>query len=319
MSIASAFFDRRPEDVRVKAIIIAELELCNVERQILFADLVERPDHTALDEGPETFNRVGVDRADDILALGMVDHAMREVLVQALIADPLVGAEQADAVRNGLVYEAVERVGLGVFDDAGNHVALALYGADDNPFVGSRAGSGADVRPAFVFVPVASLAADECLVNFHNAGQLGVILIGQGRANAMAHIPSGLIGTEAHIPHDLQGAHSLFAVQHQVDNAKPILQRLVGVLKDRAGNVGKAIARLWRASVALPVERIAFCWGRIERPAAWASNALRPASRDQISRAGIFTRKHIVELADGHLVNGFGLLVARHGGQSLSI
>lgn len=45
-----AFLDRRPEDVRVQTVVIAELELGDIERQILFADLVEGPDHAALDE-----------------------------------------------------------------------------------------------------------------------------------------------------------------------------------------------------------------------------------------------------------------------------
>src|SRR5260370_34804828 len=43
-----AFLDRRPEDVRVKAVVIPELKLRGIERQILFAYLGERPDHAAL-------------------------------------------------------------------------------------------------------------------------------------------------------------------------------------------------------------------------------------------------------------------------------
>jgi hypothetical protein len=36
---------------------------------------VESADHAALHQGPETFNRVGVDRTKDILARAVVDRA----------------------------------------------------------------------------------------------------------------------------------------------------------------------------------------------------------------------------------------------------
>jgi hypothetical protein len=43
----SAFFNRRPEDIRVMPIVIAELELRDIERQIFVADLVEGSDFVA--------------------------------------------------------------------------------------------------------------------------------------------------------------------------------------------------------------------------------------------------------------------------------
>jgi hypothetical protein len=48
VTISSASFDRRSENVRVLPVIIAELELGNVERHIFAAHFVERADHAAL-------------------------------------------------------------------------------------------------------------------------------------------------------------------------------------------------------------------------------------------------------------------------------
>ena len=62
--LASA--NRRAEDIRVQAIVVAELKLGNIERQIFGADLVESADHAALKDRPETFNRVGMHRADNV-------------------------------------------------------------------------------------------------------------------------------------------------------------------------------------------------------------------------------------------------------------
>jgi hypothetical protein len=55
------------EDVRILAIIVAELKLRDVQRHIFGAHLVERVDHAALEDRPETFNRVGVNRADHVV------------------------------------------------------------------------------------------------------------------------------------------------------------------------------------------------------------------------------------------------------------
>jgi hypothetical protein len=66
MRLASA--DRFAEDVGVAAIVVAELELCHVQRQVLGADFRECADNTTLDDGPEAFNRVDVNRADYVIA-----------------------------------------------------------------------------------------------------------------------------------------------------------------------------------------------------------------------------------------------------------
>ena len=48
-SIFLACFNRRAENVSVLAVIIAELELGDIERHVLAADLVERTDDAALE------------------------------------------------------------------------------------------------------------------------------------------------------------------------------------------------------------------------------------------------------------------------------
>jgi transposase-like protein len=45
--------NRRSENVVIKAVIIAELELSDIEREILGADLVERADDPALEDAPK--------------------------------------------------------------------------------------------------------------------------------------------------------------------------------------------------------------------------------------------------------------------------
>jgi hypothetical protein len=79
----SASLDRRSEDVRVLPIVIAELELGDIQRHIFPAHFVERADDAALEDRPEAFDGLSVDCADDILASRMVNGRVREILVEA--------------------------------------------------------------------------------------------------------------------------------------------------------------------------------------------------------------------------------------------
>jgi hypothetical protein len=81
--------NRRCENVVIEAVIIAKLELCDIERDVLCTDIVERADDTALEDAPKTLNRLGVDRTDNVLAARVVNGFVRKILVEALVANPL--------------------------------------------------------------------------------------------------------------------------------------------------------------------------------------------------------------------------------------
>ena len=95
------------------AVVVAELKLGNIERHVFFADFVEAADDAALDDRPEAFDCLGVDRADNLLLLGMVDNGVRIFLAEMLVADPLIGAEQRHLVRHGFMHEGFERAKRG--------------------------------------------------------------------------------------------------------------------------------------------------------------------------------------------------------------
>src|ERR1700687_2621600 len=67
-SDASASCYRRSEDVGVLAVVMAELKLGEIQRQILLAYVVECPNYATLQERPERFDVVGVDLATHVLA-----------------------------------------------------------------------------------------------------------------------------------------------------------------------------------------------------------------------------------------------------------
>src|SRR6202166_1184832 len=63
---ASAACYRHPENIGVVAVVVAELELGNVQRHVLGTDLMERADHATLEDRPEALNRVRVDCANNV-------------------------------------------------------------------------------------------------------------------------------------------------------------------------------------------------------------------------------------------------------------
>jgi len=234
---------------------------------------------------------------------------MREAMLQPHIAGISIGAEQANAVRCGFPHESLKRLSIGVLDNASNDVAFALDRANN----GGLASVSAPALAAFLVpMPVLIASADVGFINLDNSAKFLDVLDHCG-SDLMAHEPSGFVRAETHVAEDLEGAHALFADQHQVRDSVPIFQRLIRVLKDCPGQLREAIA-LVCASVALPPE--GHRRNRIDllRPAARAVNAFWPPASDQVPNAIVLSLKHRVELRWGQLVDWFWMLPDGQGG-----
>ena len=72
-----ASLNRRSENIWAMPVIISELELGNIERKVLFVDLVECADAARLDQRPEPFDGLSVDGANNILLFGVVNDRIR--------------------------------------------------------------------------------------------------------------------------------------------------------------------------------------------------------------------------------------------------
>ena len=83
----SARLYRCAEDVRIQALVVPKLKLVDVEMQIFLADLMKCPNDAAFHDGPEAFDAVGMYRANDILALRVIDDLVRILLAQLPIPE----------------------------------------------------------------------------------------------------------------------------------------------------------------------------------------------------------------------------------------
>src|SRR5579885_2381185 len=109
-SSASASCYRRAENVRVLAIVVAELEFRQIERQVLPADVMIRADHATLQDAPERFNVVGVDLAADIFFVHVGDDAVLVAYVPKFpVAARIIGGHQIHLLTHRLADKGVQR------------------------------------------------------------------------------------------------------------------------------------------------------------------------------------------------------------------
>src|SRR5579863_10587929 len=106
---------------------------------------------------------------------------------------------------------------------------------------GSLAGAfPAATLAALVLVPVLRLAAHVSLVDLNGRAfaakraALSRVQFCVGLPDAMRHEPRGAVGAETEHPPKLMRAHALLAGREQVHREKPLVQRDMGPLKERA-------------------------------------------------------------------------------------
>lgn len=298
----SASLNRRAENVRIEAVIIAELKLRNVQRQMLLADFVERADDTALEDAPKPFNRVRVNCADHVASGFVIDGLVIEARVfERVIHTRFIGRDQTDFVADHFLHEPFCISARDVIENASDDVAFALHGTDDGDFARTAATASALF---LIPVTVGVFSANPCFVDFDDAPELMFGFDHRG-TDFVAHIQRGFVRAETHDALHLQGADAFLAGGHHVHDAKPLAQRLVGVLEDGPGDVGEAIAAVWRAFVALPLEVHRRNLKDLSIRAARAPDAVRPTALNEVSAASFLILKAQFKFPDSHLLDGF--------------
>jgi hypothetical protein len=76
--------------------------------QVFFADVMECADDASLEDAPKVFNRLGMDRTNDILVFCMVNGPVRKCKSEVPLANPLIGTDQANLVRDCFIYESFQ-------------------------------------------------------------------------------------------------------------------------------------------------------------------------------------------------------------------
>ena len=278
--------------------VVTELEFIDVQRQIGSADLVEIADDAALDERPETFDVLSMNRTDDIVAFGVVDDFMRIAWRQTAITKPLIGYQQGHFLGYGLAYKALQGSAIDALNYASGNFALAADRANDWSFAGPDTTCSATLEP-LALVAVLGEAAHESFIDLYLAEQLAFGAVLHCDADAMAHIPSRFVGAGPDHPVDLMGAHALFRVVHQEGDLEPLDKRVFRVLEDGPGDDGEAIAVLV-AALAKPMEGAGLNLPYLRIAASRAMDTIGPTTLGEKCLAVFFGLKPGDKFAEVH-------------------
>jgi hypothetical protein len=99
---------------------------------MLFGNLVITADNPALEQRPERFDIIRMDRADNILALTVADYAVIVFCSEMAIARVFIGRNQCHALRDGFADVTIERVSIGILDDPCANRSATLDCADND-------------------------------------------------------------------------------------------------------------------------------------------------------------------------------------------
>lgn len=298
--VASASCYRVSEYVGVLAIVLAELKLIQVQRQIFLAYVVIGADDSPFQQAPEALNRIRVNETAYIFAATMADDAMRILISESKqpIAGMLIGSDQIDSATNGLSHKTIQRWRIGILDHLADHVALPRDRADDSYLVAvMMAGSVL----ALICVSVFVLTADIGLVNFDDAHKLLEIIVLHSGAQTMADVPCGMQRrtlAEIHAS-DLSRRYALQTLQHRVENLEPRDERHVGILEYRADQNGEPI-RCLAAFLADPMKRFGLEGIDFFVSASRTLHAIRPAAIRKELTAGWLIGESRHELLESH-------------------
>ncbi len=282
------------EDVRVLAVVIAELKLCHVERQILLRHFVEGADDTALNwlQKPSIV----------YVRIAPTTHCSFEWFTRPRLSPLMYGkrgfssvASTAHAVRDTpsrIKWPSVapsarfctRAITLPPRSTAPTTIALPVHRAGLDAC--SCAGCGPCRRRSFVHSTNA-----QSWRNGSSSCRRG--------CDGTSTTPS--VRARSHHPMNLKGADAFLAGHHQVNDLEPNDERDVGVLEDRPDEHREAIA-FGRARMALPVVRLARQFEGSRHATARARHAIGPAAFGQVQAAGVLGREARFQLRHRHLL-----------------
>src|SRR5437016_2943182 len=114
------------EHVFILPMIEAKGKFVQVQRQILFAHMMIAAHHATFEQRPERFNRVGMDRANYVLILTMLDDSVGHPAVRdGVITAMLIRCDQCDLLRDHLANKSHHGRAICVSDHLTNDIALA--------------------------------------------------------------------------------------------------------------------------------------------------------------------------------------------------
>jgi hypothetical protein len=270
------------EPVRIRhlfPVVIAKRLFVKISKQVERLDRNIRSLETALQQTPEILTSVRVNLPVHV-SFGMVDYLMSKLI------EPVVGLERISVNRRAsfdvLANHRVQFWLRASLDVLGANLAAALKNCGDYLFAFTT--TALNFLCSLARVHVASLTADESLINFYLATKLAAVnSILHSQTNSVEHEPCRLLG-DLQMSVDLPRRNAILATGNEPNHRKPLIKTKRRVFENRSGL--DAELAFWMPCLALPQPP-----RRDERDigttAGRARNTFRPTPRHPIIQAVI--------------------------------
>src|SRR5439155_11110778 len=175
-------------------------------------------------QAPHAFNAIGVNVSAYPFVLTVDDVFMTLTIHEILVCAMLVRIELVDVRIHNASEECLHRV-------LGGATAIHFQ-ANLAPALSYAYNHCLAISP-FAFTDTLLPTANPGFISLKNSGKHCGLSILHRRPDAMAEIPSGLVG-HTECPLHLVGADSLASLDHDQDSGEPLTQGKFGVVEDRA-------------------------------------------------------------------------------------
>src|SRR6476661_2630399 len=104
------------KNVGILAVIMAIRKLCQVQRQVALADLMERTHHPTLQQAPEAVQVRRMDLPAHILTFHVIDRLVRKLMLQTGITGVFIRGHERDVLAHGFPHELTQGMAIRLLD-----------------------------------------------------------------------------------------------------------------------------------------------------------------------------------------------------------
>ena len=218
------------------AAVVPVVKLRKVKRQMLFADMMERADYAALEQGEKPFNAVGCNQfvalALDVLSPHVLDGIVIESSAHAAIAIMVVRVH----IRTGgniLVDDCPQALASDAAQNLTTNLTAALQHGNDGRFI---------IRQPFAANLAFHFPADVGFVHLNRAGKfLAKRRVFQGVTYPVRHKKCRAVAAKFQEPLQLERTDAFLGTANQIPSDEPLAERNMAVLENRADSDGELL------------------------------------------------------------------------------
>ena len=246
-----------------------------------------------LDEAPEAFNRIRMDKAVSV-GDSMIDSEVRNPISHTSVPAVLISDENGFLGVHNAAQEGFEGFARDLIGRPGHDLAASCQRADDRLFLSASSTLG-----RVLVVIVSALAArrrDKGFVSLNDAPEKHLV-VHHCLPDLHTHTPGSRLG-EFEVTGKLMAGDTFLSVEVEGDSKEPLLERDAGLLKDSAGkDIETALAGM---AVPAAYKLVFLLAGNLVAGAMRAGRFVSPARLFQMVDASLLVRELFENLNDIH-------------------